>query len=313
MPDIRVPRRLPSLTALRAFEAVGRLGTLRAAGNELGVSYTVVSRHLRQLQDDLQVTLTLQEGRRLVLTDAGQTYHREIAEAFGRLTRATASLRENHLARLNIWCVPGLLSLRLLPRLPELTERQRNCAISIQPTLAFPDLIAGEADAAIVYAPAPPRSRLFKSEELARPRGFPVASPAYLARNKHLTSLNDLLGCELLHEESMQQWNEWLSEAGVVHGPVLHGQRLWHAHLALEAARLGQGIALANEFLVEDELRSGSLVEVLQSQVQLGSYWLITLETRWQEPSLAELREWLREILRLPGNVQKMQHFGKES
>jgi DNA-binding transcriptional LysR family regulator len=77
----------------------------------------------------------------------------------------------------------------------------------------------------------------------------------------------------------------------------LRGQRLWHAHLAIEAARLGQGVALANDVLVEDDLRSGALVEVIPSAVYMETYQLVALKERWDDPAIAALRDWLKELL----------------
>lgn len=93
--------------------------------------------------------------------------------------------------------------------------------------------------------------------------------------------------------------------AGLSGKPTLGGQRLWHAHLAIDAARLGQGIALANELLVEDELRSGALVEIMTTEVFMGSYQLVTRDDRWNEPAIAVLRHWLGEALKRPEQVHK--------
>jgi molybdenum-dependent DNA-binding transcriptional regulator ModE len=84
---------LPSLTALKAFEAVGRLGSVRAAGDELAVSHTVISRHLRHLQESLDIALMVPRGRALVLTDEGRSYHQEVCKAFAILKRATSLAR----------------------------------------------------------------------------------------------------------------------------------------------------------------------------------------------------------------------------
>ncbi|MER9121254.1 LysR family transcriptional regulator [Mesorhizobium sp. M0954] len=63
---------LPPLIALRAFEAVARTGSVRAAGNELSVSHTAVSRHIQNLQDRVGVAFFEREGRGLTLTGAGK-------------------------------------------------------------------------------------------------------------------------------------------------------------------------------------------------------------------------------------------------
>ncbi|WP_456775829.1 LysR substrate-binding domain-containing protein [Bradyrhizobium sp. USDA 4369] len=289
--------RLPSLIALRAFEAVGRKGSVRAAGDELAVSHTVVSRHLQNLQRSLGVALVRAEGRGIALTNAGRTLHAEVSQAFDIIARATTQVRPASRPTLNIWCIPGLANRRLLLRLPELTGPPRNWDINLQPTLSHPDLERGEADAEIVYADMPAAKSGMLAEELVRPRVFPVASPAFLARFPALTSLGALARASLIHEESTEQWERWFKLAGLHEPLTLRGQRLWHAHLAIEAARFGQGVALANDVLVADDVRSGALVEVLPSAVHMGAYQLIALRERWDEPAIVALRAWLKKVL----------------
>ncbi|CCD94048.1 putative transcriptional regulatory protein, LysR family [Bradyrhizobium sp. ORS 375] len=289
--------RLPSLIALRAFEAVGRRGSVRAAGDELAVSHTVVSRHLQNLQRSLGVALVRAEGRGLALTEVGRQFHAEVTQAFDIIARATTAVRPVARPTLNIWCIPGLANRRLLARLPELTGPPRNWDINLQPTLSHPDLPRGEADAEIVYAEELQTGSTVMAEELARPRVFPVASPAYLARFPDIATLGGLAKASLIHEESTLQWERWFDLAGYQHQVSLRGQRLWHAHLAIEAARMGQGVALANEILVADDVRSGALVEVLPSSVRMGAYQLVALRERWDEPAIVALRAWLKKVL----------------
>jgi LysR family glycine cleavage system transcriptional activator len=289
--------RLPSLIALRAFEAVGRTGSVRAAGDELAVSHTVVSRHLQNLQKSLGIVLIRGEGRGVTLTEAGLAFHAQISQAFDIIARATMSVRPATRPTLNIWCIPGIANRLLLSRLPELTGPPRNWDVNLQPTLSHPDLVRAEADAEIVYADVVDSRGALMAEALVRPRVFPVASPAYLARYPAITSLAELSKIALIHEESTEQWERWFELAGVFDLPPLRGQRLWHAHLAIEAARLGQGVALANDVLVADDLRSGVLVEVIPSSVYMETYQLVALKQRWDDPAIVALRDWLKRVL----------------
>jgi LysR family glycine cleavage system transcriptional activator len=292
-----VMTRLPSLTALRAFEAVGRTSSVRAAGEELSVSPTVISRHLQNLQLELEIDLFKPNGRGLSLTPAGEIFHAHVKQAFDILRLAVREVRPGQLDSLNIWCMPGIASRCLLPRLPELQDQLRGVEIMLQPTLARPDFTRAEADAEIVYLSDAPPGQHLRTELLAQPRVFPVASPAFQARFPSMTQPTDLLSLPLIHEESTQQWEQWFGKAGVVDLPVLRGPRLWHAHLAIEAARLGQGIALANRILVEDDLAAGRLMEVLPHPVRLGGYYLIAPTGHWRDPSILALRVWLKKIL----------------
>jgi LysR family transcriptional regulator, glycine cleavage system transcriptional activator len=289
--------RIPSLTALRAFEAVGRTGSMRAAADELAVSHTVVSRHIQNLQESLGVALVRGQGRGVVLTDAGFAFHQQLSQAFDIIARATMSVRPPSRSMLNIWCIPGVANRRLLMRLPELTGPPHNWEVNLQPTLSHPDLARGEADAEIVYADVVEPRLDVSAEALVRPRVFPVASPSYLARYPAIASPSELASIALIHEESTEQWEQWFALAGLHELPELRGQRLWHAHVAIEAARLGQGVALANDVLVEDDIRAGALVEVLSTSVHMGTYQVVALKDRWSDPAIVALRHWLRKVL----------------
>ncbi|MHB2169378.1 LysR substrate-binding domain-containing protein [Alsobacter sp. R-9] len=288
--------RLPSLSALRAFEAVGRTGSLRAAGEELGISPTVVSRHLHNLQADLGVDLVSPQGRGVVLTEDGLRFHATLSQGFDLLRRAVEEARPRARDSLVIWCIPGLANRRLLPRLPDLQRRLRTLEVVLQPTLSRPDFDRGEADAEIVYLPAfePVANR--RAERLAEPAVHAVASPSFVARYR-IARAEDLLGLPLVHEESTRQWEDWLRAQGVAPVPPLKGPRLWHAHLAIEAARLGQGVALANGLLVEEDLAAGRLVDALPPSSPMGAYYLVGPAGHWRDRAMVTLRSWLKDVL----------------
>jgi DNA-binding transcriptional LysR family regulator len=135
--------------------------------------------------------------------------------------------------------------------------------------------------------------------EIARPPVVAVTSPGRAALLPPLQTPADLLRAPLLHEESSQQWRNWFTACGVpIDGP-LPGPRLWHAHLTVEAARRGQGVALANPFLLGDDFATGRLVRLLDDcvesrQVALGAYAFAARADRWQSPAVTHFRRWLR-------------------
>lgn len=289
--------RLPPLIALRAFESVGRTGSIRAAGEELSVSHTVISRHIKNLEARLGVMLLAPNGRGLSLTAAGRRYHAQISEAFHQIGKATLALHGNAKRTLDIWCIPGLAYRWLLPLFPELQANLPNVEILLQPTLSRPDLLRGKADIEIAYLRSPESQTGIQFDVLAEPRAFPVAHPAMCARHRPVRCVEDILELPLLHEESFDQWVDWFQAVGLTELPPLNGPRLWHAHLTLEAARLGQGVAIANELLVKKDVADGSLIEVFPSEVRLGAYYFVAAESRWSEPGIVAVREYLKGTL----------------
>lgn len=299
-------RRLPPLVALRAFEAVGSAGSMRAAAEMLAVSPTVISRHLDNLEKRLGVQLITPRGRSIALTEAGARFHAEIARAFDLIDVATGELVKPTRKPLLLWCWPGLAVMRLLPRLPALEALLPGYAIHFHPTLARPDLRRHEADAEIFYRTTdePPAPGIVEIE-LARPRVMPVASPVLASRHARPSQDPELL-FELpwIHEVSADEWRSWLLAAGL---PIderaqdrLEGVRLWHAHLAIGAAQLGQGVALANEVLVETELAEGRLIEIGHTEVRLGSYVLAMRVESQQDEAMSALVGWLKQSTMLP-------------
>ncbi len=289
--------RLPSLSGLRAFDALGRTGSLRAASEELGVSPTVLSRHVRNLQLELKVPLVSASGRGLSLTAAGQAFHAQVGRAFDILRRANQDIRPTARRSLTIWSIPGIANRRLLPHLPLLQAELLDFEIDLYPTVSRPNLVRGDADAEVICTNALEISSDLKAELIAHPRVHAIASPAFRDQHGPVASPADFLRLPLIHEASTLYWEHWFEFCGIVDPPTLRGPRLWHADLAIEAARLGQGVALANSLLVAEDLASGSLVDLSPVEVRLGGYYFITPTRRLRDPEIVVLRRWLKEAL----------------
>ncbi len=135
--------------------------------------------------------------------------------------------------------------------------------------------------------------------ELQRPCVFPVASPSLIERlGTPLASAPDLAAAPLIEESDGAEWTLWFAAQGIEPVKVRTIARYGHAHLALAAARSGQGIALANSFLLADDLQSGRLVPVTPangqfSPVALGAYMFTAESRQWNRPALVHFRKWL--------------------
>ncbi len=91
---------------------------------------------------------------------------------------------------------------------------------------------------------------------------------------------------------------DWFQRCSVSLQPPLPGPRLWNMYLATEAAKLGQGIALANETVVKNEIKAGSLVEVCKSTIKFHRYMLVAAQSRWEDPEIKAFRDWIIEAVR---------------
>lgn len=304
-PALSNRKAIPPFAALRAFEAVGRLGGVRRAAQALGIDHAVVSRHLRALEEWTGVLL-VDRAPGGGLTADGAAYHARIAAAIAELAQATADLtRCDQPDRLNIWCVPGLASQWLLGRLSGFRAMHEDIDIEFHPTDVPPVFARHQADADLRYVRAGKvgdPSPGVRGMEIAQPLVFPVASPELLEKlSPDLRTAGDLLSAPLLHEDSDEEWRGWLCANGVVTAPRLSGPRLWHAHLTLDAARRGEGIALANAFLLGDDLEAGRLARVnLGQSVVLGSYMFFARRDRWDAPAVVRFRRWLQSLSASP-------------
>lgn len=285
-------RRLPPLLALRAFEAFGRAGTVRMAADELAVSHTVVSRHIQNLELALGVKLVRKAGRGIVLTREGKRYASQIRNALDLIAEATSELRSGNSDALHICCMAGLASRRLLARLPEIERFLGGREITLEPIATRPDFIHDEVDAEINYLENPGFTEELRGELFCRPRILAVASPQFKAAHPAAT-VADLLHMPLLHGRSTQQWENWFEHAGITDVPRLRGPRLWHGHLAVDAAILGMGVALVSDLMAGELVARGDLVEMVPTDVYLGGYYFVALARRWNDPAIAALRNWL--------------------
>lgn len=239
-----------------------------------------------------------------VLTAEGFRYHARVTAALAELSDASIELiRANEGAHLSICCVPGFASEWLMSRLKNFQEANAGLDLELHPTDHSPDFSRYEADVDIRYVQGAPTISAatmtggVRRFEIARPPVCAVASPEYAAKLLPIHGASALLNAPLLHEESHQQWRAWFAMHGIETPDTLPGPRLWHAHLTVEAARRGQGVALANPFLFGDDLNTGRLVDLLapsEQQVTLGSYVFSARADRWQSPAIVRFRHWLK-------------------
>jgi LysR family transcriptional regulator, glycine cleavage system transcriptional activator len=297
LPENLNSKAFPPFAALRAFEAFGRFGGVRRAAQALMLDHAVVSRHLRALEAWTGRALIARRPGAQQLTKDGERYYHRLSAAMAELADATSEfMRGEQDRRLVVWSAPGLAAEWLSDKLWQFQQTLPNLDLELRSTDAYPDFSRYEADIDIRYLREPrPLAEGVRQMELARPPVIAAASPECLAAMLPVRNPADLLKAPLLHEESFGRWRSWFAHYDV-DAPNLSGPRLWHAHLTLEAARKGRGVALADAFLVGDDLATGRLINVGRQfgrAAILGGYVLSARIDRWEAPALAHLRDWL--------------------
>jgi LysR family glycine cleavage system transcriptional activator len=292
----------PPFAALRAFDAVGKTGGIRRAAEALGVDHAVVSRHVRTLETWVGVPLIerLQAGGRL--TPEGVRYHARISAAFAEICDATNDLMHKATGeRLRIFSAPGIASRWLARRLDNFRGSIPGIGIELQPSDVAPNFALHQADADIRYIsdrhleldPPDPRTRRI---EIARPYSGPVASPKFLAKYPTPHRVEDLLKLPLIQKKSDDAWRAWFAFNGIKDPGPLTGIFYGQPHLTIEAALDGQGIALANPFLLDDDLQTGKLVQINVGHMSnIGAYYFTARTDLWAAPAVARLRRWLQQ------------------
>jgi LysR family transcriptional regulator, glycine cleavage system transcriptional activator len=287
-------RRLPPLVMVRAFEAAARTGSMRKASDDIGVSHTVVSRHVRNLEAWAGRKLIVSGPRGVKLTREGEIFFTTVSKAFQMIASATVELRPLSRRRiLRIWSVPGLATRWLAPRLSMIEKTLAGAEIVLRAIDRLPDFGSFEADVMIGFGDPPS-----EAIPLVLPRMFPVASKRWTAENGVPANLAELAELRLIHEESRRQWTEWFEKAGMALTKPLTGPLLWDASLGFDAALAGQGIALASRLTAGDEIESGNVMELLRTDVRLQGYYLLIRPDLTRDPLTLRFRGWIEDHIR---------------
>lgn len=286
-------RRLPSLNALKAFEATARQESFTRAADELCVTQGAVSQQVKGLEAELGVRLFRRERQRLVITDAGRTYLEVVRDAFDRLAMGTERLlqRQNS-GVLTVTTSPNFAAKWLVHRLGRFSEAHPGIELRISASIQHVDFAREDIDLAIRHGvgqwPGLHVTRLCV-EEL-----FPVCSPKLTRGRGALRSPRDLKQHTLLHADDTGDWVKWLKLVGVDDVDVRRGTVFNQASMAIDAAVDGQGIALARTALAAWDLLSGRLVrpfpQVLQAPYAL---WIVCPISAAALPKIATFRGWL--------------------
>lgn len=284
--------RLPSLNALRAFEAASRHLNFRLAAEELGVTQGAVAQQVRALEADLGLQLFERRPRTLALTAQGQRYMAGVRPAFELLVEATQALRPQ-LLQLVVSVTPTLAAKWLVPRLPAFTAAHPDTELRLLATDRVAHFQAEAVDLAVRHG-RPPFGPGLHTELLFEEELVAVATPDLLARSGHPAQTGSLAGHALLHD-ALEAWPPFLQQV-LPQAPRSAARhiRFNQTALAIDAALAGQGLALAHLPFVSADLAAGRLVRVFAAARRSGAGFYIVHPRRPRHGErLAQLRAWL--------------------
>ena len=270
-------RRIPSLSALRAFEAAARRGSFKQAADELAVTATAVSHRIRALEDEIGCRLFVRKTRAVELTSAGRSLYSAVREGFDAIAAGVERLRQRSRPSVKLSTTPAFAAKWLVPRLAAFQAQHPNIDIHVHASNRPVDLSAGTIDLAIRYGQG--RYEGMKSTLLLQDRFAPVASPTL-----KVTSAADLSRRTLIHfdwEQPLPVDLTWAAWARAAQRSELHtegGIRFSDESHAIQAAVAGQGVALLSLVLIEQELKLRVLESPLEPVLDGLAYYIVRRE-----------------------------------
>ncbi len=290
-----MPRRLPSLDALRVFEAAARYLSFTQAADELHVTQAAVSQRIRSLEESLGVPLFKRLNRALLLSDDGQALYQPVRDALDQMADAVERLTESEQTGvLTVTTLHSFASTWLVPRLKRFRERHPEIDVRITTSDGLVDLNREDVDVAVRYGrgdwPGLLVVRLMTEEV------FPVCSPDLLGKGPSLEKPSDLARHTLLHDDMQADWGTWLMAAGAPEVDHARGPWFFHSNLVIQAAVAGEGVALGRSVLVADELASGRLVKPFDVSLPVEfAYYVVSPRATKDRPKVKAFRQWLLE------------------
>lgn len=287
--------------ALRAFEAVVRLGGFSRAADELGMSQSAVSQHVRLLEDWTGQRLLVRGARGSHPTDEGRRLAGAVAEGLGRIAEVCQDLRSRGRSgvTLAVSCLPGFAINWLFPRLIRFDQAHPDISVSISTDPRPVNFAGGEADLAIRYGMG--RYPGLHVRRLLGESLTPVCAPALLVGDPPLHEPADLARHTLLVDElkpvggRLPNWEFWAAQSGVSLPRPARVRRFGQSNMVVQAAVEGLGVALGRDALVMDALADGRLVRpfALPPVPSDYAFWFVCPEPALDRPAIRAFHDWV--------------------
>lgn len=288
-----MPRHLPPMTSLKAFEAAGRHLSFTIAARELGVTQAAVSHQIKSLEEQLGAPLFKRLPRKLELTAAGSRLLRSASTAFDEISNALAAIDSNADTRSLVVRLPPTFAARwLLPRLKSFSTQHPEIDLRITHSNLPVDFAVEDIDLAITWGDG--KWTGVDAQPVLQLDFFPVCAPDYQRADAPLTDLNNLAHYSLLHDAGYDNWQAWLDAAGVKDINVRRGTVIDDTNVLIRAAIDGQGIALCSSTFIEEHLDSGRLIRPFEQTLHTDlAYYAVCPDSHLRRPPVHAFRSWL--------------------
>jgi LysR family glycine cleavage system transcriptional activator len=286
-------RDLPSLSALRAFEAAARCGSLSAAARELNVTHAAIAGHVRKLETFFQTPLLSRVGQGMEPTHDGILLARSLTEGFGILAAACRDLTDRNTSRpLAVTTTPTFAENWLMPRLGAFWTDHPDVNVTINPSPDLADLRRDGYDVAIRYGdgnwPGLDVQPLLSGDFVI------VAAPAFSARLPDTTP--ETLRRQLWIMDQHRSEERYIAAHLGVDASEIRSSALATNGMVLSAARAGLGLALQTRKLIQPDLDAGRLEVVADVPLDGIGYFLVT-RPGIASDQLVRFNRWIRQAV----------------
>ncbi|MGO1117974.1 transcriptional regulator GcvA [Rhodovibrionaceae bacterium A322] len=283
---------LPTMAALRAFEATARHLSFTKAAEELALTQAAVSHQVRTMEDLLGVQVFARYTRRLELNAQGTLLLPFVRKSLQQLRDGLSLLDQSAEDQgLTLSTMPSFSTKWLAPRLAGFWRAYPGVDLRLTHSVSLVNFDRDDVDLAIRYGEGNWPGVI---SECALPVDrVPVCAPQFMEGEAALTQPADLLNHTLLHMDNRAEWTQWLRSVGVSRRETCAGLVLDDSAILLQLAIDGQGIALGNRSLIADDLRTGRLVIPFpEIQKEDLAYYLVYPPKALEKPAVAAFRDW---------------------
>ncbi|MDF2152979.1 LysR substrate-binding domain-containing protein [Vibrio sp. CAU 1672] len=290
--------KLPPLRAVHCFESVARNLSFSLAAEELSVTQSAVSHQIRLLEDYLGEVLFIRQGRKLSLSDTGQQYLEAISPAIAAIAMASQRVTEGEKGHLRLAIYSSLAVKWLIPRLADFKRHHPEIELTLNMVACDPDHTDSVGDCFITVQP--PKGN-YTGEQLYDETLQPVCSKKIWRELQGQPLPEALWQYPLLSTDSVfnqrgKDWQEWAAAGGVTLPADVDMQHFSHMLLAIEAARYDQGIAFANEYMLNERDKAQDLVYIPSHGLDTGdSFYFTYKKRRAKQPEIIKLSRWLKQ------------------
>jgi DNA-binding transcriptional LysR family regulator len=288
-------RSIPPLANLLAFEAVARRRSFALAAVELHLTASAISHQVSRLETHVGVRLLERSAHGVRLSTAGEQYLSRVSGALSAIASASDDLRQGVSNSLYVHSSPSFAALWLAPRLRGFAQAYPDIAFNMSASPSHSDFTLGQADIDVRYGIAQWPNLVV--EPLFLERIVPLASPAFI-REHRLRRPEQLLEVPLIQSNvSVVQWSDWFATNTDKRAPARFSMRFDRAHMSLDAAAQGLGVALESTTIGAGHLAEGKLRAIFGAAdaVQVKAHFAVYPARHTKRAPVEAFLRWLHD------------------